>query len=118
LTEWIVCIALATGTLFVAVGALGLIRLPDVYSRMHAVTKATTLGMAGMVCASALFFAARGESVFGELLTLWLVFLTNPVGGHMIAKSAYLIGIPLAEVSVLDEFGRAGEVGDAAHDMD
>jgi multicomponent Na+:H+ antiporter subunit G len=106
------------GTLFVCLGAVGLLRLPDVYSRMHAITKATTLGLAGLLGASGLFFLSMGYSVFGEILTVWLVFLTNPVGGHMIGKTAYLIGIPLAEVTVLDEFGRSGEAGRLGHDTE
>jgi monovalent cation/proton antiporter MnhG/PhaG subunit len=85
---------------------------------MHAITKATTLGVGGMLGASALFFLSMGEPVLGELITLWLVFLTNPLGGHMIAKSAYLIGIPMAEISVVDEFGRSGVLGETKHDTD
>ena len=109
---------LLLGTLFVCLGAVGLLRLPDVYSRMHAITKATTLGLAGMLGASALLFLSMGHAVFGEILTLWLVFLTKPVGGHMIAKSAYMIGIPLAEITVLDELGRPGEAGRLEHDTE
>lgn len=112
---------LLIGTLFVALGAVGLLRLPDVYSRMHAVTKATTLGMAGILGASGVVFASAGQPIFGEILTLWLVFMTNPLGGHMIAKSAYLVGVRMAEISVVDEFGRhgaAGAAGAADHDRD
>ena len=109
---------LMIGTLFVAVSALGVLRLPDVYSRMHAVTKASTLGMAGVLAASGIYFGSKGQLPVGELFTIWFIFLTNPVGGHMIARSAYLVGIPLTELSVLDEFRRAGELGDAAHDVD
>jgi monovalent cation/proton antiporter MnhG/PhaG subunit len=118
LIEIIVSALLLFGTLFVVLGAVGLLRLPDVYSRMHAVTKATTLGMGGMLGASALFFLSLGQPVLGELLTIWLVFLTNPLGGHMIAKSAYLIGVPMAEMSVVDEFGRPGALGETEHDTD
>ncbi len=116
--DWIVVALLVLGTFFVALGAVGLLRLPDVYSRMHAVTKATTLGMGGLLGASAIFFLSHGHYVWGELLTLWLVFLTNPVGGHMIAKSAYLIGVPMADVSILDEFGESGSLADSDHDTD
>lgn len=118
MTDYLVAGLLLFGTGFVALGAVGLIRLPDVYSRMHAITKATTLGMAGLTVGSAVFFLSHGEQVLGEFLTLWLVFLTNPVGGHMIGKSAYLIGIPMAESSVLDEFGRIGEAQSGDHDTD
>jgi monovalent cation/proton antiporter MnhG/PhaG subunit len=119
LIDYLIVGLLVLGTFFVALGAVGLLRLPDVYSRMHAVTKATTLGMGGLLGASGLFFFFfLGHSVLGELATLWLVFLTNPVGGHMIAKSAYLIGVPMADISVLDEFGRSGALADSEHDTD
>ncbi len=108
---------MAIGTFFVVLGAVGLIRLPDVYSRLHATTKSSTLGLAGMLIASAVLFGAQGYNVGPELLTILFVFLTNPVGGHMIARSAYLIGIPLSELSVMDAMQRAGEHADQAHDQ-
>jgi monovalent cation/proton antiporter MnhG/PhaG subunit len=118
LIEITISALLLFGTSFVALGAVGLLRLPDVYSRMHAITKATTLGVGGMLGASALFFLSIDQPVLGEVLTLWLVFLTNPIGGHMIAKSAYLIGVPMAEISVVDELGRSGALGETEHDTD
>ena len=112
--------ALVLGTAFIALSALGLLRLPDVYSRLHAITKASTLGMAGTLAASALFFAGEAEhgswSILRELLAMWFVVLTNPVGGHMIARSAYLIGVPMTEVSILDHLDRAGEHQGVEHD--
>lgn len=115
--ELLATASLVVGTFFVAVAALGLLRLPDIYSRMHAVTKASTLGMAGTLGASILTFAPLGDNVLGEALTMWFVFLTNPVGGHMIARSAYLIGIRMWEGAVVDQLDRAGAHGDGGHDM-
>lgn len=115
--EIAICSALSIGTSFIVISALGLLRLPDVYSRMHAVTKATTLGLAGVLGASALFNFAADRNVIRELLTMWFVLMTNPVGGHMIARSAYLVGIPLWGRSVIDELGRAGEKSSADHDI-
>lgn len=116
MTEWIVVALMVTGTFFFTLSAIGLLRLPDVYSRMHAVTKASTLGMAGVLSASLVFFAVAGHGVLAEIVTMWSVFLTNPVGGHMIARSAYLVGIPMCELSIIDQLDRAGEHGDASHD--
>ena len=115
--EIAVCAALLVGTGFIVVSALGLLRLPDVYSRMHAVTKATTLGLAGVLAASALFNFGAGRTVIGELLTMWFILMTNPVGGYMIARSAYLVGVPLWGNSVIDELGRAGERSSTDHDI-
>jgi multicomponent Na+:H+ antiporter subunit G len=105
------------GTFFIALSALGMLRLPDVYSRLHSITKASTLGMAGVLAASAVHFAARGDVPVGELLTMWFVMLTNPVGGHMMARSAYLTGVRLSDASKIDQLDRAGEHRDAEHDM-
>jgi multicomponent Na+:H+ antiporter subunit G len=116
LIELLIATCLVIGTFFIAVSALGLLRLPDIYSRMHAVTKASTLGMAGILGASIFTFAPRGDLVLGEVLTMWFVFLTNPLGGHMIARSAYLIGIRMWEGAVVDELNRAGIHGGADHD--
>lgn len=115
--EVIVTVSTVIGTFFIALSALGMLRLPDVYSRLHSITKASTLGMAGVLAASAIHFAAQGELPLGELLAMWFVMLTNPVGGHMIARSAYLTGVRLTEASKIDQLNRAGEHRDAKHDM-
>ena len=117
-SEWLVALGLLLGCFFLAVSAIGMLRLPDVYSRMHAITKASTLGMAGLLGASAVHHGMHGNGFLGEILAMWFVLLTNPVGGHMIARSAYLVGIPMTEHSVIDELDRAGEAADAAHDVE
>jgi len=116
LIEIVVSGALLIGTAFIVISAIGLLRLPDVYSRMHAVTKATTLGLAGILTASAVNGLAAGQNVIGELLTMWFLFMTNPVGGYMIARSAYLVGTPLWSESVVDELGLAGHNSGSEHD--
>ncbi len=114
--DYLVAGLMVIGSFFFALSAVGLLRLPDVYSRMHAVTKASTLGMAGVLAASLVFFSLAGQGFVAEVLTLWFIFLTNPVGGHMIARSAYLIGIPLSELSIMDQLDRAGEHRKSTHD--
>ena len=118
--EYLAAASLLIGTAFVALSAVGILRLPDVYSRLHAITKASTLGMAGTLLASALFsIASEGYASWNlvrELLAMWFVLLTNPVGGHMIARSAYLIGVRMTELSVVDDLDRAGKHEDVEHD--
>ena len=77
------------GAGFTLVGSLGLIRLRDFYSRLHAPTKATTLGVGSLLIASALFFSHQedGLSLHEVLVTLFL-FITAPVGAHLMAKAA------------------------------
>jgi multicomponent K+:H+ antiporter subunit G len=71
------------------IGSWGLAKLPDFYMRLHAPTKATTLGVGGVLIASALYFSVRGPgfSVHEFLITLFL-FLAAPVAAHLLAKAA------------------------------
>jgi len=87
--ELIICIFLLIGGVFVLVGSIGLMRLQDFYTRLHAPTKATTLGMGGLLIASMIMFTLQegGLSVHELLITLFL-FITAPVSAHMMAKTA------------------------------
>ena len=93
------------GLFFLLAGTLGLLRLRDVYSRMHATTKSTTLGVAGVLLAALLYLRFLGlSSGLKESLILGFLFLTAPVGAHMIARAAYRAGVELWQGGVVDEF--------------
>ncbi len=73
---------------FGLVGSFGLIKLPDPMMRLHAPTKATTLGVGGALIASMLFFYFKvGDFSFHELMIVLFLFLTAPITGHFIAKT-------------------------------
>ncbi len=96
---------LVFGLFFLLAGTLGLLRLRDVYSRMHATTKSTTLGVTGVLLAALLYSRSLGvSSGLKELLILGFLFLTAPVGAHMIARAAYRAGVALWQGGVVDEF--------------
>lgn len=86
--EWIVSAVLLIGAFFTLVGSIGLLRLPDFFSRVHAPTKATTLGMGSMLSASVLYLAARGEASLHEVLVLLFLFISAPVSAYMLMKVA------------------------------
>lgn len=87
--EIIVSISLIVGASFALVGSIGLFRLPDFFSRLHGPTKATTLGVGGVLVASAVYTTATGDGVsVHELLILGFLFMTAPVSAHMLAKAA------------------------------
>ncbi len=87
--EALVCVFLVLGCLFALIGAIGLYRLPDFYTRLHGPTKASTLGVGSVVIASMLFFSARGPGLsLHELLITLFLFLTAPVSAHILAKAA------------------------------
>ena len=99
------CIAgllIIIGAAFVLVASLGLIRLPDVYSRMHAASKAGTLGSGVMLLALAVV-AEDQATVTRALAGILFFLLTAPVSAHLLAKAAYAAGYRLWEHSVLDQ---------------
>ena len=91
------------GILFVFVGMVGLLRLPDVYNRLHATTKIATLGTFGVMIAIAI---KAGFSTMGlKAITVGIfLLLTAPVAAHMIARAAHRQGTEMWEGSVTDEY--------------
>jgi multicomponent Na+:H+ antiporter subunit G len=102
----LLAILLLSGCLLALFAAIGLHRLPDVFCRMHAATKPATLGLLLIALAVGVWVAAAG-AVVKLLLVVVLQFLTTPVAAHMVGRAAYRSGSPLAEVTVMDELGRA-----------
>ncbi|MDH4607060.1 Na+/H+ antiporter subunit G [Pseudomonas sp. BN102] len=94
--EILVSLLLILGSLFVLIGALGLYRLPDFFMRLHGPTKATTLGVGGVVLASLVFFSAGRDGLsLHELLISLFLFISAPVSAYMLAKAAVLQQLPL-----------------------
>src|SRR5690606_13627590 len=92
------------GTLLSLLSALGFIRLPDVYTRLHAGTKSSTLGLLSILFGAFLYFwFAEGHISIRLILGIVFIFITAPVSGHMIARSAYRSGVRLADISVKDD---------------
>ena len=90
----IIVIALVVvGAFFLTVGTIGLLRLPNVYNRMHATSKPTTLGTAAIFMAGFVQFGPGSEGLTA-LVGIVFLFLTVPTGSHMIARAAEKIGIP------------------------
>lgn len=90
------------GAGFTLVAALGLNRLPDVYSRMHAASKAGTVGSGLMLLAVGIH--AGDLSVLVRALAGFFFFvLTAPVSAHLLAMAVHKMGYPLASQSVRDE---------------
>jgi len=86
--EWTAAILIVIAAFFLLVGAIGLARLPDFYMRLHAPTKASTLGVGGVLIASMLVAAAQGRAGVAELLITFFVFITAPVSANLMAQAA------------------------------
>jgi multicomponent Na+:H+ antiporter subunit G len=102
MTEWIASIALILGSLFMLVAAIGVVKLSDVYMRMHAITKAASLGAILMLLA--VYVWHPQWIVFIEaLMVVLFVILTAPIAAHMIAKAAHQSGMPKGPGYIMDE---------------
>lgn len=100
--EWVTGLVLFSGAFFAFLAAVGIVRLPDFFSRMQASTKAQTLGLMGILSALALHFQDLGVTT-RALLVLLFVFVTSPIAAHMIARAAYLLKIPMSEGTRVDD---------------
>jgi multicomponent K+:H+ antiporter subunit G len=85
--EILVSLLLIVAAFFALVGAIGLVRLPDFFMRLHAPTKATTLGVGGILLASMLV-SLQEALVLHELLITLFLFVTAPVSAHLLSQAA------------------------------
>ena len=87
------------------VASVGLLRLPDVYCRMHAATKATTFGMGGILLGASIIFQSVTVTT-QAFLAVFFLFLTAPVAAHLISRAAYKRGPDLCPETTHDEYGK------------
>ena len=105
--DFFAAIFLLIGLAFLLVGALGIVRLPDVYLRLHAATKGTTLGLVGLLLAVALHIPTG--DVFAKIAaTLVFAFVAMPVGSHLLAKAAMRAGPRYWNQTLSDDHGDDG----------
>ena len=89
------------GAIFLFLGALGVLRMPDLYNRMQAGTKATTLG-------SILFMVGLGIGYYNQIcvckiiILLFFIIFTNPISSHALARAGHFAGIRLTKGSLVD----------------
>ncbi|WP_035179288.1 monovalent cation/H(+) antiporter subunit G [Alkalihalobacterium bogoriense] len=103
-TEIVISVFAIIGGLLSLLGAVGMIRFPDVYGRLHAATKSATLGVISIMASTFIYFLViEGQFIAKILLTIFFVFLTAPVAGLMMSRSAYRTGVPLADISIQDD---------------
>jgi multicomponent Na+:H+ antiporter subunit G len=102
----LVAVMLVAGGLFTFLAALGIVRLPDVYTRMHAASKAGTVGSGLMLFAAGIH--ALDAVIFMRALAGFIFFvLTAPIAAHLVAKAAHQAGYRLTRHTVVDEMRAA-----------
>lgn len=100
------------GASFSLIAAIGIVRMPDLYTRMQAAAKTATLGVGSTILAVAIHFGDIGVTTQAALVIIFL-FLTAPVAAHMISRAGYISGVELWEGSVTDEL--RGRYDDSTH---
>lgn len=99
---WLILPLLFVGVALMVLAGLGILRMPDLFTRMHASTKGASLGVAVLMIAAALYFQDLGVTTKAIITTLF-IFLTAPVAAHMLGRAAHARRIPLWEHSLVDE---------------
>lgn len=102
LSEIVTVLMLLIGAYFMLVGALGLLRMPDLFMRMSATTKSSTLGVAFTLGAAAVHFNQLGLGA-RAIAIIAFVFITAPIAAHMIGRAAYARNVKLWEGTIADE---------------
>jgi len=91
------------GTAFMLIAAIGVLRLPDLYTRLHAITKAGTLGVGLVLIGAAVAFGDLSVTS-RAMAALLFVLLTAPVSGHIIGRAGYVGGVPLWDATRFDQW--------------
>lgn len=110
--EIFVSIFILIGVFFTLLSAIGVLRLPDVYSRVHAAGKSSTLGVISLMIAAFLYFIPEGIVNVKILLAIIFVFITAPLSALVINRTSYRIGVPLEKNTIQDDLKKAYEKND------
>ena len=108
--EILTCIFLLLGGLLSVVAAVGVLRMPDIFIRMHAATKVGTVGVSSITIGVMIHFGTLTVTSRGVLVIAFFL-LTAPVAAHMIARAAYRSGVSLWLLTRIDEWKTHGEIG-------
>lgn len=100
--EWVALILVFLGTFFIFIAAVGILRMPDIFIRMHAATKAGTLGSGLILFAATLYFLDT-QVTLEAILTIVFIYITAPIASHLIARSAYAQRVQLSKETIIDE---------------
>ncbi|KYG90436.1 monovalent cation/H(+) antiporter subunit G [Metasolibacillus sp. FSL H7-0170] len=104
LANILIVLFISIGVIFIAVAAIGLFRLPDLYTRAHAASKSATLGVMSVLI-GVFFHFWLIEDHFNPriLLGILFIFMTGPVGGHIMSRSSYIAGVKPWSGTVRDD---------------
>ncbi|CAM3202801.1 monovalent cation/H(+) antiporter subunit G [Filibacter tadaridae] len=104
LANILIVATIIVGVVFTIVTSIGVLRLPDVYTRAHAASKSSTLGVLGILLGVFFhFWLNEGHFSIQILLGILFLFITSPIGGHLMSRAAYMSGVKPTELTVKDD---------------
>jgi len=103
--QYIAGIVMVFGALFSLLAAVGVLRLPDLYTRMHAASKAGTMG-AGLSLAAIAVISFDGAVILRAAAGFVFLLLTAPVSAHLLARAAYLAGYSPSKLTVINDLDK------------
>lgn len=96
--EIVVSVLVVAGAGFTLIGSIGLLRMPDFFTRLHGPSKATTIGIGSLLVGSAIWLSSRGDALsLHEFMISLFIAITTPVASHLLAKAARHRGLPGSE---------------------
>ncbi|TVR11179.1 MAG: monovalent cation/H(+) antiporter subunit G [Planctomycetota bacterium] len=108
ITDILASILVVAGAFFMFTAAVGIVRMPDIYTRLHCSTKSATLGI-GLILLSVAVASGEGAVWARAIAGIAFFMLTVPVGGHILARAGYRVGAKQCAETLSDEW--AGEGG-------
>lgn len=118
ITDLLAALFIIAGSFFMLVASLGVFRMPDLLTRMHATTKSGVLGAGLIMCGVMLFFIDSSVTL-KALAVMAFTTLTSPIAAHAIGRAGYFIGVPLWDKTIKDELhGRYDEESHVLHSSD
>ena len=113
--EWLAATLLLIGAIWMLIAALGVLRMPDLLTRMHATTKSGVFGAGLMLLGVALHFLDAGVTA-RVLAIIGFITLTSPVAAHAIGRAGYYTGSPMWEGTLKDDLHRDRDAARDARD--
>lgn len=108
----LIILTISVGVIFTVVTVVGILRLPDVYTRAHAASKSATMGVLSILLGVFLYmWLIDGHFSVNLLLGIAFLFITAPIGGHLMARAAYISGVKPTELTVGDDLAEVVENG-------
>ena len=102
INTWFTIFFVFIGTLFIFIASIGMLRMSNLLIRIHAATKASTLGVGLILIGAAIHFYTWAISI-ETILIIWFILMTTPIASHLMARASYFSNIKLTDSTFIDE---------------